>query len=263
MRKTDLDALERDTEQARARFASDLARLRSPGTFSRFKDDVWTEVIETKDALVDKTTGAAKDGAQRILADLKERAVANPAAAVAIGAGLAWRLVHRPPIATLLVGMGLIGLLRTSPSQASSPRNGGSADDHSHLQHRNDNDASLAEQTAKIADVAKQKVQDWSVQTNDTARETATQIADKAALVADRASDALRDAGDVARDSFKHVADKAASVASQASRGLHAAIPDRADRNTYLLGAAALAVTAAVGVAYQRRAEEDSLSPWR
>jgi hypothetical protein len=118
---------------------------------------VWTEVIETKDALVDKTTGAAKDGAQRILADLKERAVANPAAAVAIGAGLAWRLVHRPPIATLLVGMGLIGLLRTSPSQASSPRNGGAADDHSHLQHRNDNDASLAEQTAKIADVAKQK----------------------------------------------------------------------------------------------------------
>src|SRR3954465_6786793 len=257
MRKTDLDALERDTEQARARFASDLARLRSPGTFSRFKDDVWTEVIETKDALVDKTTGAAKDGAQRILADLEERAVANPAAAVAIGAGLAWRLVHRPPIATLLVGMGLIGLLRTSPSQASSPRHGGAADNDSQ-----DNDASLAEQTAKIADVAKQKVQDWSVQTNDTARETATQIADKAALVADRASDALRDAGDVARDSFKHVADKAASVASQASRGLHAAIPDRADRNTYLLGAAALAVAGAVGVAYQR-AEEDSLSPWR
>ena len=100
------------------------------------------------------------------------------------------------------------------------------------------------------------------MQTNDTARETATQIADKAALVADRASDALRDAGDVARDSFKHVADKAALVACQASRGLHAAIPDRADRNTYLLGAAALAVAAAVGVAYQR-AEEDSLSPWR
>jgi hypothetical protein len=68
-----------------------LARLRSPGTFSRFKDDVWTEVIETKDALVDKTTGAAKDGAQRILADLKERAVANPAAAVAIGAAMAAR----------------------------------------------------------------------------------------------------------------------------------------------------------------------------
>jgi hypothetical protein len=67
-------------------------------------------------------------------------------------------------IAGLLVGMGLIGLLRTSPSQASSSRNGGAADDHSHLQHRNDNDASLAEQTAKIADVAKQKVQDWSEQ---------------------------------------------------------------------------------------------------
>jgi hypothetical protein len=72
MKKTDLDALERDTEQARARFASDLARLRSPGTSSRFKDAVWTEVLETKDELVDKTTGAAKDGAQRILAEDRE-----------------------------------------------------------------------------------------------------------------------------------------------------------------------------------------------
>src|SRR4051794_40105847 len=167
MRKTDLDALERDTEQVRARFASDLARLRSPGTFSRFKDDVWTEVIETKDALVDKTTGAAKDGAQRILADLKERAVANPAAAVAIGAGLAWRLVHRPPIATLLVGMGLIGLLRTSPARNSEPYMGLHDEDPRLLHRYGAREPGLAARARELVDVVKDKAQDWSAQAGD------------------------------------------------------------------------------------------------
>src|SRR6266498_2140271 len=120
MSQSDLNALERDVEQARARFANDLARLRSPVNLARFKDDLWAEARETKDEWVEKTKEAAKDGAQRVLTQLTERAAANPAAALAIGAGLAWRLFHRPPIATLLVGMGLVGLLRTSPSQHSS-----------------------------------------------------------------------------------------------------------------------------------------------
>ena len=118
---SDLNALERDVEQARARFAGDLARLRSPTTVARFKDDAWAQAIETKDELVDKAKDAATDGAQRLFTDLKERAAANPVAALAIGAGLAWRLVHRPPIATLLVGMGVVGLLRTSPARSSQP----------------------------------------------------------------------------------------------------------------------------------------------
>ena len=116
-----LNALERDAEQARARFAHDLARLRSPSTLARFKHDAWAEARETKDELVGKTKEAAKDGAQRLFTELKERAAANPVAALAIGAGLAWRLVHRPPIATLLVGMGVVGLLRTSPARNSEP----------------------------------------------------------------------------------------------------------------------------------------------
>jgi hypothetical protein len=58
-----------------------------------------------------KAREAAEDGAQRVLTELKERAAANPLAAA--GAGLAWRFIHRPPIATLLIGAGLFGLLRT------------------------------------------------------------------------------------------------------------------------------------------------------
>ena len=75
--------------------------------------------------------------------------------------------------------------------------------------------------------------------------------------VADRASAMLHDAGDAARDTMTQIADKAASVAEQASHRLRDTIPDQDDRDTYLLGAAALAVAAAVGIAYHhRRAEE-------
>ena len=47
MSAADLNALERDVEAARARFADDLARLRSPANLARFKDDLWAEARET------------------------------------------------------------------------------------------------------------------------------------------------------------------------------------------------------------------------
>jgi hypothetical protein len=56
------------------------------------------EAFETKDALWD---------------DVKARAAANPAALIAIGAGLAWRLMQRPPIASALIGVGLYSLWKT------------------------------------------------------------------------------------------------------------------------------------------------------
>jgi hypothetical protein len=76
--------------------------------------------------------------------------------------------------------------------------------------------------------------------------------------MAERASDALHDAGDTARDRVTRLADDAASVSDQASARLHAAMPDRDDRDTLLFGAAAFAVTAAVGIAFQRRVHEDN-----
>jgi hypothetical protein len=41
MSQADLNALERNVEQARARFANDLARLRSPVNLARFKDELF------------------------------------------------------------------------------------------------------------------------------------------------------------------------------------------------------------------------------
>ena len=316
MSDAELNALERDVEQARARFADDLARLRSPSTLARFKDDAWAEARDTKDELVGKTKEAAKDGAQRLFTELKERAAANPVAALAIGAGLAWRLVHRPPIATLLVGMGVVGLLRTSPARNSETYMGLHDEDPRLLHRYGASEPGLAARAGELADVVKDKVQDWSAEAGDAARATATQVAETTTAVVERASRALRDVRDVARDTaanvgdratamaerasdglddaksaaritaalsptpaavagqasqtvqdasdtvretVAHMADKAAVLGQQASNRIYEALPDKEDRDTYLLGAAALAVAAAVGIAYQRRSpHEDS-----
>src|SRR4051794_26223504 len=316
MSDAELNTLERNVEQARARFADDLARLRSPSTLARFKDDAWAEARDTKDELVDKAKEAAKDGAQRLFTELKERAAANPVAALAIGAGLAWRLVHRPPIATLLVGMGVVGLLRT-PARNSQPYMGLHDEDPRLLHRYGAGEPGLAARAGELAEVVKDKVQDWSAEAGDAARATATQVTETTTAVAERASRALRDVRNVARDTAANVGDRAATMAERASDGLHdakntaritaagvgdkaaavagqasqavqdasdtvretvahmadkaavlgqqashriyEALPDKEDRDTYLLGAAALAVAAAVGIAYQRRSpHEDS-----
>ena len=86
--------------------------------------------------------------------------------------------------------------------------------------------------------------------------------------MAERASGALRDAGDTAREGLgdagdaararmTRFADDAAAMSDQASARMRAVMPDRYDRDNILLGAAALAVAAAVGIAVQRRAHEE------
>src|ERR1700704_1336182 len=104
MTKAALDVLERDVEDARGRLRLDLARLRAPRALNPMKGDV-----------AGRVTGAAQDTAHRVLDEIKARAAANPVAALAIGAGLAWRFIHRPPIATLLVGAGPVDLFKTNP----------------------------------------------------------------------------------------------------------------------------------------------------
>ena len=248
---SELDTLERDVAQARARFADDLARLRSPDNLARFKDDLWAEARETKDELVGKTKEAAKEGAQRVLTELKERAAANPLAAAAIGAGLAWRFIHRPPIATLLIGAGLFGLLRTpAPQRRTEPYMRLYDED---LTLRRTSDGDLAHRATDMASAVKDKVQDWSAGAQETARTAATQIADKAASLAEGAAQTLHDVGATARETLSQATESAASLAERASVRVQDAMPDREERDKYLLGAAALAVAAAVGIAYQRR----------
>jgi hypothetical protein len=243
MSQEDLNVLERDVEQARARFAGDLARLRSPDTLSNFKDDVWAKAIETKDDLVEKAKDAATDGVQRLVSDLKDRASSNPAAALAIGAGLAWRLAHRPPIASLLVGVGLFSLWRTTPSD--------------------DNDG-IVPRAVELAGQVKDSVQEWTAE----AGETLTHLADKASTTADQAYASARGVAGMVKETATLAADRAASAGQEAamqvrdqakaagdktSAALRDFAPSEEARDTLLLGAAAIAVAAALGIAYQRR----------
>jgi hypothetical protein len=247
MSEAELNVLERDVEQARARFAGDLARLRSPATLSNFQDDLWAQASETKDDLVEKAKEAATDGVQRLVSDLKEKAAANPAAALAIGAGLAWRLVHRPPIASLLVGIGLFSLWRTTPSEGEG----------------------LVPRAADLAGQVKETLQEWSA----GATENLTQIADKASAAAEEAYASARDtvskvkthvtvaadqaAGSV-QETMTHIRDQASAAGAKTSAAVRAITPNAEARDSLLLGAAALAVAAAIGIAYQRRSADET-----
>jgi hypothetical protein len=108
-----LNQLEREVEASRTKLASDLSTLRSP----EFTENLKQEAIDYKDALLDKAKAKAQSSIESLIEDVKARAAANPAAALAIGAGIAWRLIRHPPIATALVGAGLISLFRTPPAR--------------------------------------------------------------------------------------------------------------------------------------------------
>src|SRR6476619_2917442 len=110
-----LHELELEVEAARGKLSRDLATLASPQTLSDLKDDLKHEVLQTKDAIIESTKSAVTSSVQQFVEDLKAKAVANPTAALAIGAGVAWRVFQRPPVATALIGVGLYSLLRTQP----------------------------------------------------------------------------------------------------------------------------------------------------
>src|SRR4029077_17102815 len=94
---------EREVERSRAKLSQDLAVLCSPATLAAFTDDLKQEAFETRDAFWEK---------------IKARAASNPAAVMAIRAGLAWRRLLRSPIASALIGVGLFSLWKTQPRTA-------------------------------------------------------------------------------------------------------------------------------------------------
>ena len=235
MTTSSLSALEREVEVARERVAADLARLRSPATLSEFKEELWTEARQTKDQAVEKATDYVQETLQDVISNIKGRAAANPAAALAIGAGLAWQLLRHPPVASLLVGAGVYGLMKTQPAQDF------------------DFSAGISAQASDVAASLKEHVQEWSAQAGEAVRETAGQVADSAASFADRATAAIGTAGAATQDSVGQIVDNAAAAGRRASVAISEAMPDPNGRDQVLLGAAALAIAAAVGIASQRQ----------
>ena len=123
MSRAELDMLEMEVAAARDRVANDIARLRDPSTEANLRNMVVAKATSVKDELVRKVSVQASDTARTVWSDIKARASANPAAALAIGAGLAWQMARHPPVATLLVGVGLASLIRADPAHPSTVSN--------------------------------------------------------------------------------------------------------------------------------------------
>jgi hypothetical protein len=237
MTSPDLNLLERDLEETRKRLARDLDRLRSPETISGFKSDLLAHASETKDQLFGKAKESASAGAQDLWREIKARASANPAAALALGAGLAWRLLHRPPIASALVGVGLISLWRTDPR---FPAPG----------------AELVARSAEFFETAKAKAEDAGADLHARAgemRSATNEFMESAAEALGNTVQASQNAIETIRQRGQEMLPIAADGARAARDRMAELSPTAKERDQILLGAAALALAAAMGVAAQRR----------
>lgn len=284
-----LQQIEREVEAARAKLAGDLATLRSPATYSEFTSDLKSEALEMKDALVDKAKSSVQSTFENFVDDMKARAAANPAATLAIGAGIAWRLIQHPPIATALIGAGLYSLFRTSPLQP-TPR-----DNESFLLQARER---LAEQASDLADNVRQRASAMGEAATEKASELATEVKMRAANLGEAATDKATELASAAKDQVQHWSSQAQAAVQHAvgtagdttghpsgpqqtmhraasstmadavshagaaakewSRPLQETVSDQESRDRLLLGAAGVAVIAAVGMAYQRRLTESS-----
>jgi len=115
MGSSELDRLESDVKDARRRLKSDLDVLREPETFPAFKHEIVAEARQSGDELMANAKAAATGWSERLIAEIKGRAAANPVAVGAIAAGIGWHILRRPPITTMLVGYGLYSLFQTQP----------------------------------------------------------------------------------------------------------------------------------------------------
>ena len=184
MSTLELDRLEADVALARERVAADVARLRSPAAVAGFKEDIGHTLSET---------------AHRAATDLKNRAAANPAAVLAIAAGLLWRFARHPPIASILVGVGLASLMRTSADSPPSP---------------------VVTRTGELFDAASEKASELNEQAREfagQAREFAGQVRETAAAAAARVSETTGRLAEQATQAAARVSDQVSATASQFS----------------------------------------------
>jgi gas vesicle protein len=241
--------LELEVETAREKLATDLSRLRSPAAYADFRTGLKQDAEEVKDLIVDQAKSTTQSTLQRMVDDLKAKAAANPAATLAIGAGIAWRVFRHPPIATALIGAGLFSLLRTPPARVSG---NGTADYFSHANER------LKEQATELAGEVKDQAAAIASDVKDHAIAMAEAVKEQSAQIAGASKEKMRQWSADVEGAVRQVPDHAASLVHQASRATQS-LYDQDPRDKILLGTAGLAVMAALGVAYQRRnAELDS-----
>jgi hypothetical protein len=229
MSHAELDSLEADVRAARRRLKTDLDGLQAPETFANFKDEVLAEARGSRDDIVANVKEAATDGAGRLFAEIKERAAANPVAVGAIAAGIAWRILRKPPITTMLIGYGLFSLWRTKPGQLAPG-------------------AETVYRTADMAVEAKEQIQQRGSDASDA-------IAHATAVAVPAVTDTVQRWSADIGEAVSQATGAAHAVVASASQSVQQIVMDEHGRDKLLLGAAALAVATAAGLACARRAK--------
>src|SRR5690242_2402822 len=240
----DLLEHEKAVEQSRVKLSEDLAILCSPTTRAAFTEDLKHEAFDIKDALWEK---------------LKARAASNPAAVMAIGAGLIWHFVRNPPITSALIGVGLFSLWKTQPRtayDATGQRLDYLEQSKEVLKEQAEQAMSVAADLAvKTGDVAsakgaqawagaKDKIREWRGEMGSTLDEASAQLKTSA-------DDVTAEIRDKERRLRHDMRDATASIVKK--------VKDPDIRDTLLLGVAGAAIAAALGIACQKRISESVL----
>lgn len=268
---SEVDALERDVEVARARLVNRVAQLKAP-PISGVKDELVADATEYKDEVIDSAKQKVTDAIDGFVVDIKRRAADNPVAVVAIGAGIAWKLWQKPPITTLLVGAGVAALFGRSsireievdpydPDRPSGYVPGGVG----------------GYGYGTTAGTIEQKVMGGATVAIETAREKAGELRDRVGEMTDNAlrsagelrDNAVRSAGELmdnARRSAGDLRESAVRSTGQAGDSLTAYARDTRARiqpargyaedvvrdNGVYFGLAALAIGAAAGIGFMQ-----------
>jgi hypothetical protein len=273
---TDSVALcEQEVQGARAKLTADLAVLRSPANLAAFTDGLKQEAVAAKDSVIQRTKETVQTTIEEVVANLKAKASANPAAALTIGAGVAWQIVRNPPIVTTLIGVGLYSLLRT-PAPESVAR--GNLDYVNYGKQRlkqqvadfgleaagvaAEGGQALTDKSAQLYGGAKEKLQDLT----QTVAETATIASSEARAQTGALAASARRTFHDALDQVEGIATESTEVAAATLRKTTYSAGDRppsvfrttsVPRDSLLLGLAAVAVAAAAGIALQKRITTD------
>jgi hypothetical protein len=238
-----------EVEQSRAKLTQDLAVLCSAKTLSAFTDDLKKEAFDTRDALWEK---------------IKARAASNPAAVIAIGTGLAWRLFQRPPISSALIGLGLFSLWKTTPRTAYDAtgrrldyvqQSKESLKGQAFAAAANVADKAQGAVTAKGMEVwesAKGKMQEWQEGAGRVVDDTTSKLKSSGQSILEKVKASGDDLLEDLHAKEHHLRDQMNDLAGNAAEKLR----DDDTRNNLLLGIAGAAIAAALGIACQKRIAE-------
>ena len=232
---------ERAVERSRGKLSEDLAILCSRDTRTAFTEDLKHEALDIKEAVWEK---------------IKARAASNPAAVMAIGAGLVWHFLRNPPITSALIGVGLYSLWKTHPKTAYDATG-------KRLGYLEQSKEVLKEQAEHVASVAGdlavrtgEKATEKGAKAWQGAKETMREWQDEIGQTLNAATDHLKTSGE---EFLAEVRDKERTLRPQVRSAAAKTIQRVEDpdiRNSLLLGVAGAAIAAAVGIACQKRISE-------